>query len=384
MLINIVRLVRLTDLEKVVKAVISLTALIDRSEPKRRIYKAPSRNVRGLVAGKITKPKRQPKRRSKKMNAINQENFTKNVLTEEDRIINPEIFQIDVSDPTKGENLSAFNQQKILENKYHKHNMMPRLRQEVINSGLVDVIQDCGILDDGSVKLEMVIEAVVTLILHRRASVNVMVGLMMRFCEHQAQETADALDKMLEHRFFKFDAEKHQFVMRYDVPTDVRVEIDRYCNPLPMLVKPRKVVDNKQSGYLSFGYSILMRGNYHDKDVCLDHINRVNAVKLSLNKKMVETVKLHWRSLASQTDKEDFRSFQRRAKTFEKYIKVSDAVLEFMMEQGNEFYLTHRYDARGRCYPTGNIINYSGESHQKAVIEFAKKEKVNNEEDREL
>jgi DNA-directed RNA polymerase len=46
------------------------------------------------------------------------------------------------------------------------------------------------------------------------------------------------------------------------------------------------------------------------------------------------------------------------------------------MMLGNEFYLTHRYDKRGRCYAQGYHVNPQGNDWNKAVIELAEKEVV--------
>ena len=43
---------------------------------------------------------------------------------------------------------------------------------------------------------------------------------------------------------------------------------------------------------------------------------------------------------------------------------------------GNHFYLTHRYDKRGRTYAQGYYINPQGNEWNKAVLEFADKEIV--------
>jgi DNA-directed RNA polymerase len=40
----------------------------------------------------------------------------------------------------------------------------------------------------------------------------------------------------------------------------------------------------------------------------------------------------------------------------------------------NEFYLTHRYDKRGRVYCQGYHVTYQGTPWNKAVLELADKE----------
>jgi DNA-directed RNA polymerase len=47
-----------------------------------------------------------------------------------------------------------------------------------------------------------------------------------------------------------------------------------------------------------------------------------------------------------------------------------------MVEMGNRFYLTHRYDKRGRTYAQGYHVNTQGNCWNKAVIELADEEVV--------
>ena len=49
-------------------------------------------------------------------------------------------------------------------------------------------------------------------------------------------------------------------------------------------------------------------------------------------------------------------------------------VMEALFMMGNEFYLTHRYDKRGRCYAQGYHVTTQGNPWNKAVIEFAHEE----------
>jgi DNA-directed RNA polymerase len=49
-------------------------------------------------------------------------------------------------------------------------------------------------------------------------------------------------------------------------------------------------------------------------------------------------------------------------------------VIGILEEYGNEFYLTHRYDKRGRVYCQGYHISYQGNAWNKSVIELADKE----------
>lgn len=64
-------------------------------------------------------------------------------------------------------------------------------------------------------------------------------------------------------------------------------------------------------------------------------------------------------------------------KAFEKYDRTAKDVLDHVRIHGNEFYLTHRYDTRGRTYSQGYHVNPQGNDWNKAIVEFAKEEVTN-------
>jgi DNA-directed RNA polymerase len=68
-----------------------------------------------------------------------------------------------------------------------------------------------------------------------------------------------------------------------------------------------------------------------------------------------------------------------RRKAFEKYDQSSKDVMHALMGIRDRFWLTHKYDRRGRTYCVGYHINYQGTSWNKAVVEFANKEELNDD-----
>ena len=74
-----------------------------------------------------------------------------------------------------------------------------------------------------------------------------------------------------------------------------------------------------------------------------------------------------------------YEDYQKRVRAFQKYDRTARDVMTMVEVSGNgEFYLTHRYDKRGRCYSQGYHINYQGNSWNKAVVEFANGEVVDD------
>ena len=66
--------------------------------------------------------------------------------------------------------------------------------------------------------------------------------------------------------------------------------------------------------------------------------------------------------------------FEKRRRAFEKYDRTAKDVIGLLQQEGSEFYLTHKYDKRGRTYCQGYHVTYQGAPWNKAVIEFADQE----------
>ena len=135
----------------------------------------------------------------------------------------------------------------------------------------------------------------------------------------------------------------------------------------PMVVKPRTLKRNYQSAYESFNDSLILgKGNFHDGDICLDVINKKNAVPLTLNTEFLALEESPKREPETVESARNFEDFKRQSK----------AICRLMIGQGNEFYLTHKVDKRGRLYSQGYHISTQGSSYKKASIDLANKEIV--------
>lgn len=136
----------------------------------------------------------------------------------------------------------------------------------------------------------------------------------------------------------------------------------------PMVCKPRKITSNYCSGYLTHNESLILgKGNHHDGDLCLDVINKMNQVPLKLTVEFLKTVE----------EKPTFEiKTQDQQEQWDKFKLQSYRFYSLMVEHGNEFYLTHRVDKRGRIYDSGYHITTQGTSFKKAMIELAEEEMV--------
>lgn len=257
-----------------------------------------------------------------------------------------------------------------LERLYDKNQLMPRLRKEFREFkefNFPEYLKHMEIPEDFGIDL------LVQMALHKRANLATLVGCLRHHFK-DSQMTADYLYRAAQADLVDYDTRFNQFIMLYGISEEVQQELDRFQYPLPMVIKPIKVTNNRENGYILGRGSILLGGNFHLDDVCLDHINRMNSIKFVINQDTATMVKNQWRNLDKPKEGETKEDFQRRRKAFEKYDRTAKDVISLLLKEGNEFYLTHRPDKRGRIYCQGYHVNYQGSSWNKAVVELADKE----------
>lgn len=136
----------------------------------------------------------------------------------------------------------------------------------------------------------------------------------------------------------------------------------------PMVCEPRHLWTNFNSAYLSHNDSLILgSGNHHDGDICLDVLNLMNRVQLSLDTEFLSKVEeLPTKPLETSEQVEQWQQFKRQSYRF----------YELMVSQGNVFHLTHKVDKRGRAYAQGYHISTQGSSFKKASIELAREEYI--------
>lgn len=136
----------------------------------------------------------------------------------------------------------------------------------------------------------------------------------------------------------------------------------------PMVCEPLELVNNYSSGYLSHKDSLILgNGNHHDGDICIDVLNTINKVALQLDTKFLSTVEEEPTFELDTPEKIiQWDNFKRQSYSFYK----------LMVDQGNEFYLTHKVDKRGRIYASGYHISTQSTSFKKASIELAHEELI--------
>lgn len=135
----------------------------------------------------------------------------------------------------------------------------------------------------------------------------------------------------------------------------------------PMLCEPMRVNKNNQSGYLSKNdFVILGKGNNHFEPLALDVLNIMNKVELCLDERILTETELP----TSELDTNE------KVINHDRMVASSKVVYEELLEQGNSFYFTHKFDSRGRLYSQGYHVNYQGSPYKRASISLKQKELI--------
>lgn len=260
-----------------------------------------------------------------------------------------------------------------MEKLFHNNQLFPRIKKEFTKSE----INFRGMMLAHDIDQDFGFALLVQMALHKRATLPVMVGILRKHFKGDSQKTANELFKACMADLVDWQPTSEQFIVKYDISSDVQEDLDRYQYPLPMIVLPKQIKSNTDTGYFTATDSVILKDNHHDNDVCLDHLNRMNQVKLSINHTTAAMIHNEWKNLDKCKPGEDRREWQKRVKAFEKYDRTARDVMAHLEIAGNEFYLTHKYDKRGRVYCQGYHVNYQGNAWNKAVVEFVNEEVPN-------
>lgn len=266
-----------------------------------------------------------------------------------------------------------------LEQQFNKNQLIKRISAEMESDSTVMAHIEANEIDP-----DFGVALLTQMVLHKRTTLPTLVGILRHHfddCSDPFQKATDALLKAAEADLVDWSPTAQQFILRFDISDDVKRELELFQFPLPMIVPPEHIATNRGTPYLSLkDGSVILRKNHHDDDVCLDHINRVNKIRFTLDMGTAEMIQNTWRNLDKPKVGESKQDFDKRKRAFEKYDRTARDIMAMLVDPinggANEFYLTHKYDKRGRIYCQGYHVNYQGAPWNKAVVQLADKELV--------
>lgn len=279
--------------------------------------------------------------------------------------------------------------QEELEVLFDKNQTSKRIRSELDIPEFTLLVDNAGFPE--GITREFCLQLCTHMCIQKRATPSTLIGILYHHFERAElsrqgamQACADALEACVEANLVDYSMRSEEFIVRLTMPADVQKDLDRFQYPLPMVTQPKKITHNRQNGYRADSTSrslvVLRTGKYRqfyeDADVCLDHLNRMNSIPFTLNTQVVSLIDNEWSDLDKRRAGETQADYEARVKAFERYDECSKDVVHALSQLRNTFWMTHKYDRRGRVYCQGYHINYQGNPWNKAVVEFAEKELV--------
>lgn len=267
-----------------------------------------------------------------------------------------------------------FDFQTELELRYSKYQSSKFVLDRFIKAGFKTVLEKLEI------PTEFGIACLAQMAIRKRTKISTLVGVLWKHFkseENPFQATADHVSLMLKAKLIGYDTERNDIIVEYELDDASTEKMQQFQYPLPMVEPPQRITNNRQTGYKTIKGSMLLRDNHHDEDICLDHINRVNSQALSINEDVVAFIQNQWKNIAAPKPGESRDDYDKRRKNYLKYTRGAYEVMQLLTMQGNELWLTHKYDKRGRTYCQGYHVNYQGNDWNKACVQFAKAERLN-------
>ena len=134
-----------------------------------------------------------------------------------------------------------------MEKLFHKNQLFPRIRVE---------FTDCREFDfevhmiEHEIDPEFGFDLLVQLVLHKRAHLPTLVGALRKHFDGDCQKTTDELHKAVLADLVDWSPVTRQFIVKFGISADVQEDLDRYQYPLPMVVEPKELKDNHDTGIL--------------------------------------------------------------------------------------------------------------------------------------
>lgn len=288
--------------------------------------------------------------------------------------------------------------QFIYENKYNKlqkYKLYKEAFQEVIQPIINEVYRE-DFTDEESREynftINTLLEILVILAERKVITMNTIISMLIeRTDEQDATKIADVILIGNHYKLWFLTKDRYtRLHCLYELSDELQQRIKEFRFLNPMLVQPLQVNqknNNKGGGYLTIGSdSIILGGIHHIYNICSDVLDRLNSTQFEYNIPLMKLFRNSWSSmnkpkLADGIDRlkdETKEEYQNRLEAFADYEKLVYATASQLINNGNKFYLTHKYDKRGRIYCIGYQCSYQSNSYGKAILNFANKELVSN------
>ncbi len=160
---------------------------------------------------------------------------------------------------------------------------------------------------------------------------------------------------------------------------NLTTKTDNYAHILPAL-NYEPVNNNRGAGYQTVPFHIITGGRLkqHDEEVCLDHINRLNATSYSIDRRIWWYIKPIFdkapKKLKKKNRKENRIEVRKRKEQFELRVEQTPARLNLLIDIGNKFHYKNYYCTRGRTYIKAYHFDFVGDKYMRSLISTSTRE----------
>ena len=281
--------------------------------------------------------------------------------------------------------LTKYDQQRLNESVHNKPDITQQVRDQFNNwEDLVKEIKS----KNKSIKEKDIIKVILALAESETSNIQTAIMSVCRYYERKMSFT-DALEKSVENILLvsEFTATLEVSGYSYHKRVTARLHnsigflnilIDKAVK-LPMIVRPRKVVDNFNSGWIYVPQPVLIgKAKKHNKELAYDVLNIMNSIPLKMRKNKV-CEELLKEIAVDPKNKQGFKKDYRTIKNEKAARKIElNKIKDFIKFVGeDEFYHTYGYDGRGRLYVLSSVLNYQQKA--KHLIKLANEEIINED-----
>lgn len=236
---------------------------------------------------------------------------------------------------------------------------------------------------------ETVYRLIARVVLDGQATAQALVGMMynkLRSYKHKQHIIDIMLNAVSSSKFIEVNRVGMylMFTCKNKLPKEITDKRKQLSYVLPSIDIPLKITNNSMIGYKTINQSIICGGvlKHHDKPLNLNHINRVNRTPYRVDNRIQFLVTPKFDSEPKMKDDGNMESELDVSKRFETWSQLMDelpAKAKLMAQNGNRFYIHHRFDNGGRCYAKAHHFNYQSIAYIKAMIQSYNKEIVEPE-----
>lgn len=229
--------------------------------------------------------------------------------------------------------------------------------------------------------------AVYLCLVNGEVNVNYMLTAISSLCEFNTEYTAGLLYLAVTNDLLNYDLPTQKFTLAQEIHPEDLTNMGKHDYPWPAVYQFKKLTNNFSNGSLTgkAGKSfIISRADpsavftingvtytLADCDFNLNNIDRLNAVKFTINHFPLEQLEDHIRDRKVDESYYDYETYRNQRINIQKYRgliseEIGDLPVRFM----------HFYDRRGRVYPMGFHFNPQGNDYDKSLLSFAQGTKV--------